>query len=258
LDDDAYQSTATAANMQGDYNALIYTITQILNRKHTATLVQVVSVTNTGTDAAVGFVSVQPLINQTDGYGNAIPHSILSGVPYFRMQGGANAIILDPQKGDIGLAVFVEKDISKVVANSASASSSTAGTPNNPLLSNPDSNRRFSMSDGVYFGGFLNGIPTQYVQFSATGITLVSPNLIELQATDIKLVAPTIELNATSSVTVTTPTFTVNGNAVVTGSVAATGDVTTAVGGGHSLTTHHHQVVNVQTGSSTINTGTTV
>ena len=91
-----------------------FLISQALNRVSTATLVKVVSVTNAGGLSPVGFVDVQPLVNQLDGAGNAVPHGVLHRLPYFRLQGGADAVILDPKVGDIGMAAFANRDISLV------------------------------------------------------------------------------------------------------------------------------------------------
>jgi hypothetical protein len=234
----------------GDYNAIHFVITQMLGKVHTATLVQVKSVTNSGGVSAVGFVDVQPLVNQLDGAGNSVPHGTLHSLPYFRIQGGGNAVILDPQVGDIGVAIFSDRDISTVAAAKSQ--------------SNPGSYRRFDMSDGMYLGGFLNGTPTQYVDFSASGITVFSPNLIKLQANDIQLIAPTVEINASGSATITTPTFTVNGATVLNGplsqGVGAGGGTATMLGpiavtnnitaGGIDLMTHKHTGVTTGSGTS--------
>lgn len=151
-----------------DLNAQIFIVKQILNRAHTATLVKVVSVTTSGGLNAPGFVNVQPLVNLVDGEGNAVPHAVAYSLPYFRLQGGSNAIILDPSIGDIGIAIFADHDISAVISTKAQA--------------NPGSKRRFSMSDGLYIGGVLNGVPSQFVQFNASGITITSPNQVTVNA----------------------------------------------------------------------------
>ena len=83
------------------------------------TLVQVVAVTNDGGVEPVGFVDVHPMVAQVDGKGQPTPHGVIYGLPYIRVQGGSNAVILDPQVGDIGLAVFCAQDISKVKATKA-------------------------------------------------------------------------------------------------------------------------------------------
>ncbi len=68
-----------------------------------------------------------------------------------------------PAKDDIAsLAIFADHDISSVVATQAQA--------------NPGSRRRFSPSDALYVGGFLNQNPTQYIYF-AGGIYAQTPGL---------------------------------------------------------------------------------
>lgn len=196
-----YQRSNTAAT---EYGALSFMVRSILARVHTSTLVKVVAVTNDGGVAPVGFVDVQPMVNQLAGAGIAVPHGTIYRCPYLRLQGGANAIILDPQVDDIGIALFAERDISSATASKAP--------------SNPGSKRRFDMADAMYLGGLLNGMPTQYVQFSPAGIKLHSPTAVMLEAPDVQISCATLEIAATSSASVTTPTWTVNGNQVVTGS----------------------------------------
>ena len=213
------QSPSSAPNSQGlqgllnpqdsgsRFNAIAFVFRALMARTATAALVQVVSVTNDGADAAVGFVDILPLVNQIDGNGNAVPHGIIHGCPYLRMQGGANAVILDPQAGDLGVAVFASRDSSSVIATKGQA--------------NPGSRRMFDWADGLYLGGMLNGVPTQYVAFNATGIQIVSPNQVTVQA-------PALQINADSAITLTSPITTIVGNASI--STGATGTFTTASG----------------------------
>jgi hypothetical protein len=175
-----YKGLSTPNSGEGQFNAINFLVRQILNRVRTATLVKIVAVTNSGGVSPVGFVDVQPLVNQLDGYGNAIPHGLLHHLPYMRLQGGANAVIIDPQVDDIGIAVFADRDISSVAANRAQA--------------NPGSFRQFDMADGMYIGGVLNGAPTQFVQFETGGITITSPNKITLTA-------PAVQINGIVTVT---------------------------------------------------------
>jgi hypothetical protein len=196
---------------------------------------KVLSVTNDGGVAPVGFVSLQPMVNQLDGYGNAMPHGEIFNVPYFRLQGGANAIILDPQVGDIGWAGFADRDISSVKATKAQA--------------NPGSRRKFSMADAVYMGGILNGTPSQYVAFSSSGISIVSPTKISLSAPTIVLQATeTIGLTAGTEITNSAPAIEIDGqmtqgegplggNASMQGPLNVTQDVTAQ---GTSVHTHTH------------------
>lgn len=176
----------------GPYNTLLFAIRQALAKMQTATLVQIISCTNDGGVSAVGFVNVLILVNQINGNGQGLPEGQLVNLPYLRIQGGANAIILDPQPGDIGIAVFASRDISTVVATKAQA--------------NPPTFRMYDFSDGMYLGGLLNGLPTQYVQFTSAGISIVSPNQVTIQA----------------------PTVSIDGNLTVSGTTTGTGDGTFA------------------------------
>ncbi len=185
-----YAGQARPAEGGDEYGAQMFLISQALARLSTSTLVRVVAVTNAGGVAPVGFVDVQPLVNQLDGAGNAVPHAVLHNLPYFRLQGGTDAIILDPKVGDIGIAVFASRDISAVKASKGQA--------------NPGSWRSHDMADGLYVGGLLNGTPVQYVQFTAGGINVVSPSKVTVQA-------PNIEMNASSQCALNSPVIVLNG-----------------------------------------------
>jgi hypothetical protein len=194
-----------------DYNAQSFLVWQILRSISGARLVKIMAVTNAGSVSPVGFVDVQPLVNQVDGYKNATPHGTIYHLPYFRLQGGGNAVIIDPQIGDIGVAVIEDRDISSVKANAGQA--------------NPGSDRIFDMADGLYIGGFLNGAPTQYVQFSTAGIELLSP-------TKINLTAPLVEVDASTSFTVNTPQSTFSGAVTIEGLLSWLAGMTGSIGSG--------------------------
>jgi hypothetical protein len=181
---DGFKGAQTPESGVSDFSVMSFVINQILNRANTSTLVQVKAVTNSGGLSAVGYVDIQPLVSQLDGDGNAVPHGVVYHVPYFRLQGGTDAVIIDPKVGDTGIAVFADHDISSVKANKGEAL--------------PGSMRRFDMADGLYQGGFLNGIPNQYVQFTSGGINVVSP-------TKITCTAPVVEVDASTSATVISP-----------------------------------------------------
>lgn len=217
------------------WGAVAFIAQQLISRICTTTLVKVVKVTNDGGLSPAGLINVQPLVNQVDTTGKPVPHAVIFNIPYLRMQGGANAIIIDPQVGDIGYVGFGSHDLSGVIAAKAQA--------------NPASFRRFDMADAVYIGGVLNGAPTQYVQFNATGIKIHSPHKITLDAAEeIDLVAPVIQMNASTSITATTPTFTINGDLSVSQTVTAATDV---IGNGTSLHSHTHNMPSIQNGGVT-------
>lgn len=166
------------------FSTLSFVIRQYLAGARTAMPVIVRGVRNTGGVEPVGTVDVEPLVSQLDGAGKIVSHGIIYDLPYLRMQGGVNAIILDPEVGDIGLAVVSDRDVSKVKTTRQPAA--------------PGSNRRNHFSDGFYFGGFLNGNPAQYIRFSSEGIDLVSPTAINLKA-------PKINETASESITSNAP-----------------------------------------------------
>ena len=66
----------------------------------TTELVEVVAVRNDGALAQAGFIDVKIMVNQIDGAGNQTPHGVIKNIPYLRVQGGKNAIIIDPEVGD--------------------------------------------------------------------------------------------------------------------------------------------------------------
>lgn len=169
----------------GRYNQLQFLIEQQLLKMQTATLVKVISCTNSGGLSAIGTVSVLPLVNQVDAGGNAQPHVAISNVPYLRMQSaGGNGIILDPAPGDVGFCIFASRDISKVASTQDQA--------------NPGSDRYYSYSDAMYIGlGLNHSAPIQYIQFSSAGITVVSPTAITLQAPVIDLQGNVVQTNGT-------------------------------------------------------------
>jgi hypothetical protein len=209
--DSGYSGPLDHHSEGSDYNALSFLVQQLLGRAATTTLVQVVACTNAGGLAAVGVVDVHPMVAQIDGVGNITPHGVIYGLPYMRLQGGANAVIIDPVVGDIGLAVICAQDISKVKATKKEGP--------------PGSRRRFDLADGLYIGGVLNAVPTSFIRFGSDGVYITSPTKVTLTAPDIELV----------------------GNTNVTGTVIASGDVT---GNGTHLHTHTHSGVTTGGGTS--------
>lgn len=246
VQDNGYLGTRDQATGVDDYNAQAFVIWQILKSISGARLVQVKGVTNSGGVVPVGFVDVQVLVNQLDGWNNAVPHGTIYHLPYFRLQGGTNAVIIDPQVGDIGVAIVEDRDISSVKANKAQA--------------NPGSKRIFDLADGLYLGGFLNGAPQQYFQFSSAGIAIVSPTKISMSAPTIVLQATeTIGLTAGTQITNSAPEVEIDGqmtqgegpqggSAAMQGPLNVVNDVTAQ---GTSVHSHTHN--GVQPGSG--NTG---
>lgn len=150
-------------------------ISRLIGRVFTHTVVKIVKV-YPGETGPVGFVDAINLIQQMDGNNNGIPNVPMYKLPYFRLQGGANAIIIDPKVGDIGLASFAMRDISKVKEDKAEGP--------------PPSRREYDVSDGLYIGGFLNGAPSQYIHFLESGINIMSTGQVTMDCTKLRVNAP--------------------------------------------------------------------
>jgi hypothetical protein len=140
-----------------DYNTLAFVVQQLLAKVNTCSVVRVEACTNSGGVSPAGTVDVLPLVNQMTGARIAVQHETIFGLPYSRIQGGSNAIIIDPEPGDIGVVVFSQRDITSVKKSRGQA--------------NPGSFRTFNWADGIYCGSILNSTPEQYIAFVA-GIML--------------------------------------------------------------------------------------
>lgn len=193
-----------------EYNAMDFIVRQIAGGMMTSTDVIVKAV---GADAnGYPTVDVQPMVSQIDGAGNTTPHGTIHSLPVFRLQGGDCAIIVTPAVGDKGTAVFAREDTSAVRAT---------GKPGPP-----GSRRRYSYSDGMYFGGILNAAPTTIINIMPGGM---------------------IHITAPTSVTVTSPIVNFSGNVMVTG------DLITGPGSkfnGKPFDSHVHSGISTGTSNS--------
>ena len=156
---------ALPSDFDSEQNGLNFAIQQAMLKLQTALPVRVMAVRNAGL-APVGQVDIQVLVDMVDGQGNTVQHGTISNVPYFRLQGGTNAVIVDPSTGDIGMACFCSRDISAV-------KSVKDATP-------PGSWRSHDFSDALYLGGFLNGTPTSYIQITDGGILVHNTSGVKL------------------------------------------------------------------------------
>ncbi|WP_336193314.1 phage baseplate protein [Providencia stuartii] len=176
-----------------------FIINSLIGRIGTVTVCRVVKVKGGGVNP-VGFVDIVPMVLQVDGAGNAFDNATVFNVPYFRYQGGSNAVILDPKIGDIGICLVSSRDISKIKRTKKDAT--------------PDTKRQYDMADSLYIGGILNGTPSQYIHFLESGINVVSIGEINMKGSKVILDAP-VETTST---------------------VQAAGDITDNTGSGNTQT----------------------
>lgn len=152
------------ANVYADktaYNQIAFLVRAMMGELNVAMPVKVTKVMPGS--GSVGYVQAIPLVNDMDAQGNAVDVAVIPSLPYFRLQGGKVAVITDPVVGDIGIAVFAQKDTSNV----------TAGTKE-PVQAG--SFRKFSMSDGWYIGGFLNEDPETFLELKQDGTAVLTAN----------------------------------------------------------------------------------
>lgn len=221
LDDRQQVSPLKPTQSQGGASELQAVIKSLVGKIHTNQLVEVVSVYDSDEIAPVGFVDIKQLVPMIDGSNNVYDTGIIKKVPYFRLQGGANAIVINPKVGDIGLAGFCERDISMVKRNRK--------------LSPPNTRRQYSINDAVYWGGFLNGTPSQYIQFKGNEIVIKSNSKVTIDA-------PNSELTGNLKVNGTTEMI---GAVTTQSTINAIGNITS-----NGLTFNTHKHGGVQSGSS--------
>lgn len=141
-----------------DYNALAFIIQQAIRQQvNTAIVCKVVGVSG-------NYVDVLPLVTQIDGFGEVVNPTTLFKLPFMRYHGGICAVKLDPVVGDIGLAVFAQKDCSSVGVGTTEPQK-------------PASFRENTMANGFYIGGFLNQEPSCYIELKQDKtIVITAPN----------------------------------------------------------------------------------
>ena len=150
----------------------MYIINSLISQIHTMMPVKVLAVSvPADTLAPIGRCEVLPLVQQIDGSNNTYSMGKIINVPYLRVQGGANAVIIDPQVGDIGLCGFCERDISIVKRTGDVAA--------------PDNLRKYDINSAVYMFSMMSGTPTQYIHFKSNEIHIKSPNKIILDAPEV-------------------------------------------------------------------------
>ncbi len=203
------QSTMPLNVSSSDTNTLTYILEQFQKGMNTAEIVMVNAITTTEDGAKR--LTVTPILNQVSAGGQSIQMAPIYNVPFIRMQAGANAIIIDPEVGDIGLVVYCQRDISSVKRMKFSSL-------------NPSTNRMMSHSDAVYIATIysINQTENRKIEFvngsGATGKIVITPN-------------GTLEVDGN---------MTVSGNVIVTGTVTAADYISAAPAVSGSYNTHVH------------------
>jgi hypothetical protein len=197
------------------FNATAFLVKQLQAQVESMMPVQVTAVhPGSGSPPAVGTVDVQLLVSQIDGAGNVAQNGIVYGLPYFRLQGGPWAIIIDPAQNDFGFIIAADRDITSVKAN--------------PGIQAPGSPRKYSYSDGIFLScPFGTTVPAGTFVFKADGTWTLTDQFGNV-------------LNGSSSGITATPVS--GGSFAVNGNITATGTIIGGFGGPDQvgLTTHEH------------------
>lgn len=168
-----YVGAQDATSATTRLNSLLFIIQRELGKRSAGTLVRVVTAPYTvsngvrtpltaGNFNPIGYIDVQPLVDQVDGNGVATPHGTVQQVAYHRFQGGNGAFISDPTVGDIGHLIVPDYDTSTVLATGQQ--------------SVPASGRQNDLSDGVYYPAVYGGAPAQAFMWTPTGFDAKDKN----------------------------------------------------------------------------------
>lgn len=166
----------------------------------------------------VGFVDIQLMIEQTNGQKKGNETAIICNVPYIRIQGGTNAVIIDPEINDLGVAIFASRDITNF-------KEARRQTP-------PATWRKFSISDAIYIGGIRNQKPVQYIHFRNDGIEIYSPKRVHITTPTVLIDSDNTTINTSAKTTINAnggceinAETTNNGNVKINGNTKISGDL---------------------------------
>lgn len=261
MSDTNYSGYQDAWSTGSDQSAHDFLVGSQIGKIWTIAVVLVQACTTQGTVGPVGFVNVLPLVHQQNLLGQVQPHETIYNLPYIRIQGGTtsqnaqnnnvNAIIIDPQPNDIGLALIASRDISNVKQNKAASA--------------PGSWRQYDPADGIYLGGILNAQPTQYIQFvqpTNDNNNVQGINIVDFYGNTIALGKNGITITDTNNNVITTSSSGINltdcnGNVInmQSGQISMTTDLLAVSGnitsnGKHVGYTHIHSGVTTGTGET--------
>lgn len=174
------ETTMMAHDSASELNALAYAFRKLLSQSKFIELVTVESV-----DVGAQTCAVKPLLIAVSAAGVQIDSQPVYGIPFFRLQMSTSAIIMNPQAGDMGLMLICDENTSGVLSSKAAATAATG--------------QMHSRQFGVYLGGIglLNGDPTEYIEFTGSGINIVAPNGLKIDGA----VTTTSTITATGEIT---------------------------------------------------------
>lgn len=220
----------TPIDVGTEADSLLSNLELFIAGKHFIEIVMVTAVYGEAPNLKVDFL---PLVTRTTNTGAPIPNAQVYGASVWRLQRGSSAIIMDPVAGDIGIALYCDKDSDNARRDRISGA--------------PNTTRCHSRIDALYLGGLLNQQPDQFIEFADSAINITSPNPVNVTCSKATIIAP-------DGVTVESP------NSHFTGNITAGGNITDNAGSQSSsvkelrdaYNKHKHPVTGVESGGSTV------
>lgn len=211
-------------------DSLLSNLELFLYGKHFTEIVKIIAVYGEVPNLKV---DILPLVTRTTNTGEPIPNVAVYGATVFRLQRGNSAVIMNPVVGDIGIAMYCDKDSDNARRDRVSGA--------------PNTTRCHSRIDALYMGGLLNQQPDQFIEFADSAINITSPNPVNVTCSKATIIAP-------GGVNVDSP------NSHFTGNVTADGNITDNAGSQSSsvkalrdaYNKHKHPVTGVESGGSAV------
>lgn len=151
ISEDQKKGTQRSYDQTSITNQLNFAIKQVLrNELSTSFLARIDLCESKEELSGASYVSITPLITQTDTEGKALPMVSIPKVPHFRYQQGIAAFVVDPVPGDI-VTVVVDKNDHSPIKEGVTE----------PV--NAGSFRQFSPSDATVTGAVHTKTPTTYI-----------------------------------------------------------------------------------------------
>jgi len=150
---------------ESDTNDAAFIVQQVLAHARQATIVKVLKVYpgtwSSQDNGTPDTIDVQPMIDQVNSQGTRQEHGTIYGVLCSRHHAGGNVVRNTPVVGDVGFMTVGDRDHSQLVENKGAQSA-------------PGSNRRYSLSDGVYWGGIFTPKPNNTIDVSGGNVVVTT------------------------------------------------------------------------------------
>ena len=189
-------TTLTKEIFNSEGNTLNYAINQSLLDINTVQICKVISY-NSGNRTCV----VQSILNNINAKGFPLTPAIQYTVPIMDIAGNNCGIQIEYATGDLVMVGYSQRDITTIKLWFTQ-------TPSSPITKslNPNSYRKFNISDGIIIGRISSTAPTTVIKITSSGIdleagstpiTLNTSGNVNINGNNITLTGSNINLNGT-------------------------------------------------------------